>query len=165
MPVYGAMSKKSIQFICDEQLGRLARYLRLAGFDTVYRNPIDDAELISIALNEKRFILSRDHRLEEKILARRCLILESDDWMEQFKTVLAELGLALDRKQFFTRCLVDNSATVPVDQVDIKDRIHPYTYEHHTDFRHCPECDRLYWHGSHIKAMMRALTDAGVTVD
>ncbi|MEZ5358820.1 MAG: Mut7-C RNAse domain-containing protein [Candidatus Zixiibacteriota bacterium] len=150
------------RFICDDHLGKLARYLRVCGFDTVFDRTMGNGQLLQIALQDNRHILTRDTGLIEFTLVRNYILIESDDWAEQLKQVVDEYALTIDTAQFFSRCLEDNAPTVAVEKSSIRDLVYPYTYENHDDFRQCPLCRRVYWHGTHVKAMLDRLTAQGI---
>jgi uncharacterized protein with PIN domain len=152
------------RFVCDDHMGKLARYLRVAGFDTVFDSAMDNNRLIQISLDEKRHILTRDRRLIERRLVRYYLLLESERWQDQIRAVADHFGLVFSRSRMFTRCLEDNAATETVAKEDIRAEVWPYTYEHHDEFRMCPQCRRIYWAGSHVAAMYRRFEEAGIEV-
>lgn len=161
----GSEDQTKPRFICDDNLGMLARYLRVGGFDTVFDKNIDNSRLIRISLDDRRFILTRDHRLIERRLVRYYFLVKENLWPDQLKAVLDHFGIKFKRSLMFSRCLEDNALIVPVEKEDIKNRVFPYTYEHHTDFRQCPACRRVYWSGTHIDAMIRRLKKAGIPID
>ncbi len=152
------------RFICDDHLGRLARYLRAGGFDTAYEKDMNDSRLIQVALDEDRQILTRDRRMIERILVRDVFLLTTDLWPEQIWQVMQHFGLRYSRERMFTRCLEDNALTLAVAKETIKARIFPYTYSHHDDYRFCPACRRIYWSGTHVTAMIARLRRHGIVV-
>ncbi len=152
------------RFICDDHLGKLARYLRVSGFDTLFENDIDNSRLIQFSLDDKRYILTRDRRLLERRLVRYFFLIEHNLWPDQLKAVLDNFDLSINRSRMFTRCLEDNTLIVPVEKETIREIVHPHTYQHHSDYRHCPTCMRVYWSGSHIKAMTKRLSEAGIPI-
>lgn len=151
-------------FICDDHLGKLARSLRLGGFDTAYSRNITDNQLIALALNQNRHILTRDHQLIERQLVRNFLLIESDRWPVQLRQVFDRFGLSFRRDRMLTRCLEDNTPTESVRKDQVEKLVYPYTFQHHEDFRQCPSCRRVYWSGSHVTAMTDRLTTAGFTI-
>lgn len=152
------------RFVCDDNLGKLARYLRVGGYDTLFDTAIDNNRLIQVSLDDKRYILTRDRRLIERRLVRYFLLIEDDRWQDQLRAVVNRFALRFSRARMFTRCLEDNTLTRRVAREDIRDRVWPYTYEHHDDFRECPLCKRVYWAGSHVTAMTDRLDDAGISI-
>jgi len=142
-----------MKFICDDNLGKLARYLRLMGFDTVFITPISDAQLIATALKENRLIITRDRRLAERIESERVAIVDTDFPDKQLLEVLAKFNPPIERQQFFSRCLICNEPCHEISPDDIKDKVFPYILRTKSQFRQCPKCQRIFWQGSHYKRM------------
>jgi uncharacterized protein with PIN domain len=158
-------SESNIQrFICDENLGRLARYLRVGGFDTLFERKIDNSRLIQLSLDDRRHILTRDHRLIERRLVRYYYLITDDLWPDQLKAVMDHFGLVFRMADLFSRCLEDNTPIVSVEKETIRDAVYPYTYAHFDDFRQCPTCRRVFWPGTHVAAMIKNLRRAGISV-
>lgn len=152
------------RFVCDDHLGKLARYLRVGGFDAAFDRDMTDSRLIQIALDEGRWILTRDHRLVERTLVRDLFFIEQDRWPDQLRAVLARFGLTFRKDRLFSRCLEDNGRIEPVPKESIFQRVFPFTYQHHSDFFVCPICRRVYWSGTHVEAMIRRLERFGIIV-
>jgi hypothetical protein len=152
------------RFVCDDHLGKLARYLRVGGFDTVFDSAIDNSRLIQISLDETRHILTKDRRLIERRLVRYYHLIESDRWPDQLRSVMDRFGLEFRQGRIFSRCLEDNALIQVVDRESIKNRVFPYTFEHHSEFFHCPVCLRVYWAGTHPEAIYKRLERAGITI-
>jgi len=147
-----------IKFIADEMLGKLAKWLRTLGYDTAYYNDGADSGLVQRALEEDRIILTRDTRLVERKLARKCILIKSDNVWEQFEQVIKEL--CLDTKsRLFTRCLICNKELVLVEKKSILDLIPPYVYQTQNEFYRCPECGRIYWPGTHKDSMLELISN------
>lgn len=150
------------KFICDDNLGKLARYLRVFGYDTLFFSPIDNSRLIQLSLDEKRYILTRDNRLIERTLVRDFFLITYDLWPDQLRAVRDRFTLRLSEKNMFTRCLEDNAVTRKVLKEKIKNLVYPYTYQHHDEYRQCPECGRVYWPGSHVEVIRDRLKGLGL---
>lgn len=150
------------RFICDDHLGKLARYLRVCGYDTAYKQNCDNSELLNIALTENRHILTRDTRLIALTLVRDYTLIKADNWAGQLKQVVSDYCLIIEISRLFSRCLEDNTPTIEVDKRMIRYAVYPYTYEHHNYFRQCPKCKRVYWSGSHVEAMLERLKSVGI---
>ena len=148
-------------FVCDENLGKLTRYLRVGGFDTYFENPISDSELIRVSLDEGRVILTRDRRLIERRLVREYILIESDHWPDQLRQVMNKYNLVFSRERMFTRCLEDNAITFPVSKESAAGKVPPYTFKTHDNYRECPRCGRVFWDGTHTQAMIRRLVRNG----
>ena len=146
-----------MKFLCDDNLGKLAKYLRMLGFDTFFRVDIEDAELLGVMLKEDRLVLTRDHRLAGRIEPGRHLLIATDLPEEQLKFVIDKLNLEIDKDNLFSICLECNAVCQAVDADEIKDKIFPYIIKTQDSFKRCPSCGRIYWQGSHYKDMVQKL--------
>lgn len=148
-------------FICDDNLGKLAKLLRAAGCDTLFFKKISDGELISTALRDRRYLITRDHNLVNKGAdADRLVVIETDDPDEQMKFVIRLLGLAADHDNWMSRCLECNTLLSPVKKEDIADRVPPYVYKTQDEFRLCPRCDKIFWKGTHHRRLVERIAKA-----
>ncbi len=137
-------------FICDVHLGKLARFLRIAGFDTFYRNDLEDPEIVRISAETGRIVLTRDRRLlYRKAVTHGCFI-RSDDPDRQMQEVLRRFDLA-GRIGLMTRCPACNGELEAVPKADILDRLEPLTRKYYDSFFRCVHCDQVYWQGSHYE--------------
>jgi hypothetical protein len=139
------------RFILDVHLGKLARLLRLFGFDVLYRTDYGDSELNTIALQEGRTLLSRDRRLIEEN-GSRAFFIRNQHPADQLKAVLQRFDLSRQTVPF-SRCLQCNSVLEQVSKEDVKDSIPPLIRQTIDDYRYCALCDKVFWKGSHYKAM------------
>ena len=144
------------RFVVDNHLGRLAVYLRLLGFDTLYRNDYQDPELARTAGAEERILLTRDRRL----LMRREVVygccLRSLQPREQLVEISRRYRLA-ERAQPFRRCLRCNHPLRRVTKAEVWDRLQPLTQQYYEEFALCPACDQVYWKGSHYEHMLELI--------
>src|SRR5215831_881111 len=106
-----------MKFIADVMVGKLARWLRILGFDVAYSNKFDDDELLRIAEEENRIILTRDRGLASRRMTARCLLIESDNYKEQVRQVITDFSL--ERFEIFSRCIECNSELQQVDKEDV----------------------------------------------
>lgn len=136
------------RFVVDSNLGRLARYLRLLGFDCLYRNDYRDAEVAEISRQQRRIVLTRDRRLLQQRVIEHGLFVRSTRPEQQVREVLQRLDLyRLVRP--FTRCSHCNGLLVPVSKESVDALLEPRTRQYYEVFRQCPDCGRVYWQGSH----------------
>jgi uncharacterized protein len=140
------------RFILDVNLGKLARRMRLLGFDCLYRNNYRDPDVVNIAVNEQRIVLTRDRRLLYFKLISHGYWVRAVDVGSQVDEVLHRFGLH-NSIQPFTRCLVCNGLQAPVAKQDILDRLELKTRLYYDVFHRCTDCQRIYWEGSHIENM------------
>ena len=146
-----------MKFICDDNLGKLAKYLRILGFDTSFDENIDDAALLRAASSEKRFILSRDHKLTSRTIPNGIMILSDDNPLDQLLNVIKGLELKIDPEGLFDRCSRCNQICRVVDKKRISQEVFPFILKTHDIIKQCPLCNRFYWKGSHYKALLRKL--------
>jgi uncharacterized protein with PIN domain len=147
------------RFVLDGHLGRLARYLRMAGFDTLWRADCGDEELARLSAEEQRILLTRDRGL----LMRRAVT--HGHWMRETdpRRQLAEVLRRFDLFRslaLLQRCLRCNDPLVPVAREAVAGRLPPRVAERHDEYRLCPSCGRVYWRGTHCDRMERIVAEA-----
>ena len=149
-----------MKFICDDNLGKLAKWLRTLGYDTLFYSTISDQELIKRALDEGRIILTRDNHLIQMKAVQNYLLVKSDQPLEQLKQAVSHFKLKKDKDKLFTRCLVCNTPLKGIEKEKIKQRLYPYVYETQDNFVYCSSCDKIYWPATHIDRMKEKLDKA-----
>lgn len=153
-----------ISFIADMMLGRLAKWLRLLGYDTLYFNKIDDSELIKIARREHRILLTRDTRLVERRPIKnkeiQCLFVKDDYFLDQLAQVLSELDLK--NQSFNPYCIYCNKELQPFPKLKARGKVPRYTYATQKHFSFCLSCGKLFWEGTHWDRIQKNLVQAGV---
>lgn len=147
------------RFIVDAMLGRLARWLRVLGYDAAYEAEIEDAELVRRALREGRIILTRDRSLPQEWRMESCLVVEGERPLHQVRQVVEIFDLRWEDR-LFSRCTVCNARLESASRHEVAGRVPPYVWEHHEAFARCPSCGRIYWKGSHVHRMRRRLRRA-----
>ena len=149
-----------MKFIVDSNVGRLARWLRIAGFDTVFINDLDDNRLVRLALSEGRVLLTKDTQILKRRVATtgrlKVILIESEEVKAQLRQVVKTLKLTEEIKPF-TLCLECNQPLVTKDKEEVKELVPPYVFETQTQYMQCPACNRVYWRGTHWQRMSREL--------
>lgn len=140
-------------FICDVHLGRLCKYLRMLGLDTLYSNQYIPEEIIAISCKEKRIILSRSYQLTRHKEVTHSYWIRSSDPLEQVKDLVIKLDL-INLADPLTRCLICNDKLVPVEKPEILHRLQERTAKYYNEFFNCPTCNQIYWKGSHFENML-----------
>jgi uncharacterized protein with PIN domain len=147
------------RFVIDINVGRLAKWLRVMGYDTLFPDEADDNQLVRIALQENRVLVTRDAGIARRRAARlgqmRVVQIINDDLRSQLRQLVRALGLTLDNG--FSRCVRCNHLLNPADKSHVADRLPPYVFQTQSQFMECPECHRLYWRGTHWTNMMTEL--------
>jgi len=153
------------RLFADAMLGGLARWLRTLGLDVAYDPALDDPELVERAAREGRVILTRDKKLVERRLARRHLLIASDQVAEQVRQVLTALAIRVDPQRVLTRCLRCNTPLVELPAEEALPRVPPFVARTQTHFRECPSCRRVYWPATHAARMRQRLAALGIAAD
>ncbi len=145
------------KFIADCMLGKLAKWMKILGFDTEYHTTIDDNELVEKAIEGKRILLTKDRNLIKRKRLKDYILIKSEIPLEQVKQVLKDKKLHLDQSSLLSRCLICNVKTIPIKKEEIKDLVPPYVYKTQKNFSHCPECERIYWGATHVDNILQQL--------
>lgn len=141
-----------MKFIADAMLGKLAKRLRLLGFDVLYDPSWEDNEIVRLSLEQGRTILTRDTRLASRPVASNHLLIEHDRVSAQVRQVLRQPGIAAP-PGFLSRCSRCNHPLVPAARKDIRDLVPDHVYATKKDFFRCAGCGKVYWRGSHVRRM------------
>ena len=147
------------RFVLDAHLGKLARHLRLCGFDCLYRNDYRDSELVTASLAEHRIILTRDKGLLKRRLVTHGYFVRHTEPEEQLREVLHAFQLETALRPF-TRCRECNAELRSVAKAEVLARLPQKVRAAHERFQLCPGCDRIYWEGTHYARLQRLLDPA-----
>ncbi len=145
-----------MKFIADDMLGKLAKWLRIMGYDTVYHSSISDGELLQRGAMENRIILTRDTHLVARTSPDKLLLIRYDNIWEQLRQVVEELNLNV-RGYLMTRCSVCNCKVISVDKQSVEGKVPDYVFQTQSEFSRCPQCERIYWKGTHYQRMRQRL--------
>jgi uncharacterized protein len=136
------------RFVVDVNLGRLARLLRMLGFDVWWSSDADDQTLADISLGRQRILLTRDRGLLKRRAITHGLFVHADQPEEQTLEVIRRLDLR-QRLAPLTRCVRCNGRLATVTKDEVIDRLEPLTRRYYEEFSRCADCERIYWRGSH----------------
>ncbi len=140
---------KEPKFIVDFMCGRLAKWLRILGYDAEFVKDTSREKILLESLKEQRIILTRDTKLSSK-KAYKLILIKSDKIRDQVRQVIKELNLVIDKNKFFIICSICNKKVVSVLKEEVKSLVPKYVYENISEFYKCPQCNRIYWQGSHF---------------
>ena len=146
------------RFILDAHLGKLARYLRMLGFDTLYRNDYGDEEIIETARIQNRIILTKDKLLLRSPRVDHGYYIRSVEKHAQLNEIVKKFDL-YSQFRSFTRCMTCNTELLPMSKESVRDRIYPDIYRCFDKFYHCPSCEKFFWRGSHFERMEELIRD------
>jgi uncharacterized protein with PIN domain len=147
---------REAKFVLDAHLGRLAAYLRLLGFDTLYSNAWPDETLARISAEERRILLTRDRGLLKRSIVTRGYCVRDDLPRRQLQEVIGRFDLSGSIAPF-RRCLRCNGMLHPVEKAAVTDRLPPGTLQYYDTFHRCVDCGHIYWPGSHFQRMQEFL--------
>ena len=147
------------RFLADVNLGKLARYLRLLGFDTRSDSRWHDPELVEIAGSESRLLLTKDRPLLKRSAVTHGYLVRAVDPLAQLVEVVRRFELS-DGIRPFTRCMECNGILRSVEKDDINHLLEPLTRRSFEEFRQCPDCERVFWKGSHHRRLAAIVVEA-----
>ncbi|HBO98209.1 MAG TPA: twitching motility protein PilT [Candidatus Omnitrophica bacterium] len=144
------------KFVLDVHLGKLARHLRLLGFDVIYQKDMEDAAIVCMGGKSRRIILTRDIGLLKNKIVRHGYFVRATDPKKQIREIVRRFDLAAKMRPF-RLCLECNGRIRRIAKSRIENRLPPLTREHYTRFYHCPRCDKIYWQGAHYKQFLKII--------
>jgi uncharacterized protein with PIN domain/sulfur carrier protein ThiS len=144
---------RRLGFICDVHLGKLAKYMRITGLDTLYKNVFPKHQLIQLSIEENRIILTQNKTILKNTLITRGYWVRPADSMLQLKEIIGYFDLKGCLAPL-SRCLRCNSTVWPVEKESVRARVPEAVFRMHDRFTKCDHCDRIYWMGSHYASMM-----------
>ena len=151
---------KEPKFIVDHNVGKLTKWLRTMGYDTVFFDGDDDADMIARALAASRIVLTRDtHILKRGVVTTgrlKAILIGSDQHRKQVQQVTATLNLDSQLRPF-TLCLECNQPLEERSKEQVKEKVPPYVFKTQNQYMECPACHRIYWRGTHWQAMTQKL--------
>jgi uncharacterized protein with PIN domain len=145
------------RFLLDDHLGKLARHLRLLGFDTAHRRGADDAALAARSAAVDAALLTRDRGLLMRAGVHRGRLIRHADPLDQAREVVASFRLG-EAAAPFTRCLACNGLLERADPGDVGSQVPPGVLARHQTFLRCTACERVYWEGTHVARLRKIVT-------
>lgn len=150
-----------IKFVLDTHLGKLAKYLRLLGFDTLYKNDYQDEQLAEISSQQQRILLSRDRGLLKRKIVEYGHYVRHTQPLQQLTEITQWLDMRKHIKPF-TRCTHCNGLLQRVSKKAIASQLAPKTRKYYNEFKQCADCKQIYWKGTHyqrLKQLVKHITD------
>jgi len=146
-----------VKFIADRTLGKLAKKLRVLGFDSLYWRGGNLEEAAKAAFAGGRVLLTRSRRVPEKLEGLQVLVVEANDPKEQIQEVFSKLDLRPEAGLFFSRCLMCNQALLAIAKEEVEGKVPDFIYRSYHFFHICPSCHRIYWPGTHLERMKKTM--------
>lgn len=152
-----------MKFILTKELGRLAKWLRILGYDAEYFDNSNHSALIIQALRDGRVILTRNQHLPKRT-GLQIIIVNSEEIKQQLSEVVKTLKLGVNKDIMFTRCILCNTLLEQIAKVSVQDKVPEYVFKTQENFITCPKCKRIYWQGTHWGNVAKILEKIGVSL-
>jgi len=149
----------TMKFIVDRMLGKLAKQLRMLGYDTLYYRGEDVYPLIRLGRQEGRVILTRNTKLIPRRPEDMILRITEDQPQLQLKELIQKGNIEMDEGKVFSRCLLCNTLLDPISRKEVEGKVPDFIFHHQKEFFRCPQCQRIYWPGSHQENMQRRIEE------
>ncbi len=150
------------KFLLTENLNRLAKWLRMLGYDAAIYKSISFHNMIRLAVKERRIILTRSTKQAKSNLKFSRILIKADNHLQQLKE-LKEV-ISFNEHYIFLRCLLCNKLLIEIAKEKIKDLVPEFIYENQTDFKVCRKCGKIYWQGTHYKAMLAEIKNTLLSI-
>jgi len=152
-----------MKFIADRMLGKLAKGLRMLGYDTIYSRGEDPHQIIQLARQEGRVILTRNTKLIPKRSEDHVIRVTEDNPFLQLKELIQKRHISLNEENLFSRCLVCN---VLIDEISVEEaegKVPDFIFYQQKAFFQCPRCGRIYWQGTHQGNMQKKVEELRIS--
>ncbi len=159
LPRWGEGRVRGMKFIADRMLGKLAKGLRMLGYDTVYYRGEGAYPLIKLAREEDRVILTRNSKLLPKRPEDRINRIMEDKPSLQLKELTQKKVISLNKKTLFSRCLLCNILLNEIPREEAEGKVPDFIFYQQKKFFRCPQCLKIYWQGSHQENMKRKIDE------
>jgi len=146
-----------MKFIVDRMLGKLAKQLRMLGYDALYYRGEDVYPLIRLGRQEGRVILTRNTKLIPRRPEDVILQITQDQPLLQLKELIQKANIEFDEGKVFSRCLLCNTLLDPISRMEVEGKVPDFIFYQQKEFFRCPQCQRIYWPGSHQENMQRRI--------
>jgi uncharacterized protein with PIN domain len=148
-----------MRFIADCMLGRLAKELRMLGYDVLYYRGENKNSLFQLAREEGRVILTRSNKLIPKRPEDHIIRIMQDKPSLQVRELIQKRVISMNEKAFFSRCLLCNALLNKIPQREVEGKVPDFVFYQQKDFFQCPQCLRIYWQGSHLGNMQKKIEE------
>jgi len=145
-----------MKFIVDSMLGKLARRLRIMGYDTYFDTKLDDHGILKLSKEDGRFVVTRDTQLA-KVRGAKVLLIKSTDLEVQLKEISKLAGIKPVSSSSFSRCPECNTPVRNAGKEEVKKIVPRFVYETMKSFSYCPKCKKAYWQGTHYEKLVKEL--------
>ena len=148
-----------MKFLVDRMLGKLAKGLRMLGYDAIYYRGEETQPLIQMARQEGRVILTRNTKLISKRPEDQIFSVTEDKPLLQLRELIQKGHISLDEENLFFRCLLCNALLDEIQRKEAEGKVPDFIFYHKKEFFQCPKCGRIYWQGSHLENMQKKVAE------
>jgi hypothetical protein len=148
-----------MKFLVDRMLGKLAKALRLLGYDAIYFQGEDLTQLIRLAREQDRVILTRNTKLAARKPEDRVVRIANDHPRLQLRELHEKGAIVLNEKASFSRCLVCNVLLDVMERKEVEGKVPDFIFHNYQEFYRCSQCGRIYWPGTHQQHMQKTIQD------
>ena len=141
--------ENEIRFVAEMTLGKLAKWLRILGFDTIYGTNVAGEKLTDTVSD--RILLTRTKGIRNIKIAKECIFINSDHPVEQLREVVSTMGIEEEDIRLFSRCIQCNASIRSIEKNAVRGRVPDYIWETQDEFHTCSHCRKIYWSGSHVQ--------------
>jgi uncharacterized protein with PIN domain len=146
-----------VKFITDRNLGKLAKWLRILGYDTVCYSENIDRAFLRAGAKENRIVLTRRRDMARRAFSGRMVIIYRDRVNDQLQELREKTSLEPNPQNFLSLCLECNQPLQPISKENTKEKVPPYVFQTQNTFLTCPECGKIYWPGTHRDNILKEL--------
>ena len=146
----------AFSFAADRTLGKLAKWLRILGFDTIFESDVS-GDRFPGDLTKERIVLTRTISIKKRFITQHCIFISSNFLNEQLKQVIVETGIGPADVRPFSICLDCNVPIAAVDKDDVFGQVPDYIFETHSEFKRCCQCEKIFWPGSHTERSLEKI--------
>lgn len=147
-----------MKFIADVMLGKLAKWLRILGYDTLYYHKVDEDQLLR-DIQDGRILLTRNNRWRKLVPSHQLFLIWENDPRKQIKEVIKNFNLCPDKDSILERCIVCNQILNNLPRTAVEGKVPEYIHNTSKSFLSCPSCNRIYWRGSHRDRMLKEIEE------
>ena len=144
---------EGMKFLADHMLGKLAKELRMLGYNTVYYRGEGGYPFIKLAREDSRVILTRNSKLLPRTPEDRIVRIAQDKPSLQLKELIQKGYISFDEEKLYSRCLLCNALLDKISRDEVEGKVPDFIFYQNKEFSRCPKCLKIYWPGSHLDHM------------
>jgi uncharacterized protein len=145
------------KYLTDASLAKLAKWLRLSGYDTAVFTGEAGRKMLRLAEAEKRIVLTRRQDMLERQYSGELYVVKSKDTASQLKEIITRYSLTILKQNMFRICVTCNEELFAVRKDEVRDSVPPYVFANYNEYNKCPHCLRIYWAGTHQRNALQFL--------